>query len=56
MILMRLAGVSGSGYTITDSNWQNSESLAQGKQFRDTRSGEFIHPTKGKLVTYLRQV
>ena len=27
-----------------------------GKQFLDSHSGEFIHPTKGKLVTYLRQV
>jgi kinesin family protein C2/C3 len=35
--------------------YENSESLGRGKQFRDTRSGEFIHPTKGKLVTYLRQ-
>ena len=26
------------------------------KQFMESRSGEFIHPTKGKLVTYLRQV
>ena len=26
------------------------------KQFSGVREGEFIHPTRGKLVTFLRQV
>jgi hypothetical protein len=38
--------------------YENQSNFAHGlsgKQFHDSRSGEFIHPTKGKLVTYLRQ-
>ena len=37
-------------------NPSNCEHGLCGKQFGESRSGEFIHPTKGKLVTYLRQV